>query len=88
MADELPQIERSHLCGRVTRDGETVDVQIYRMADGHTSWSLEVIDADGGSTVWNDLFETDDAAYSEFLATLEREGISCFREAPADLRWN
>lgn len=84
MTDELPKIEHSPLCGNVTRDGETVDVQIYRIADGDASWSLEVIDAEGGSTVWTDLFETDQAAYAEFFTTLEREGIGCFRLAPAD----
>ncbi|KPF62960.1 hypothetical protein IP69_19580 [Bosea sp. AAP35] len=84
MADLLPEIEHSPLCGRVTRDDETVDVQIYRMANDDASWSLEVTDADGGSTVWTELFDTDQAAYAEFFRTLESEGIACFRQAPAD----
>ncbi|AMJ60955.1 hypothetical protein [Bosea sp. PAMC 26642] len=88
MIDEIPDIEHSPLCGKVSRDGETVDVQIYRMADGDESWSLEVVDDDGGSTVWNDLFETDQAAYAEFFTTLEREGIACFRQAPTDTHLN
>lgn len=88
MTGALPEIEHSQLCGKVTRDGETVDVQIYRIADSDASWSLEVIDADGGSTVWNDMFDTDQAAYAEFVTTLEREGISCFREAPANIHWH
>ena len=84
MAEGLPQIEYSPMCGRITRDGETVEVQIYRMRDGDPSWSLEVVDSEGGSTVWADLFETDKAAYVEFYNTMEREGIRCFRQAPAD----
>jgi hypothetical protein len=66
LTDERPEIEHSPLCGKVTRDGETVDVQIYRMIDGDESWSLEWIDGDGGLTVWNDLFETDQAAPRSF----------------------
>ncbi|WP_324132348.1 hypothetical protein [Bosea sp. (in: a-proteobacteria)] len=88
MADTYPGIEHSPLCGKVTRDNETVDVRIYRLPDGDAAWSLEVIDADGGSTVWDDLFDTDQAAYAEFFITVEREGIACFREAPANLHWN
>ncbi len=88
MTEKHPEIEHSPLCGKVTREGETVDVQIYRMADGDASWSLEVVDTDGGSTVWTDLFETDHAAYAEFFTTLEREGIACFRKAPSDTHIN
>lgn len=88
MIDELREIEHSPLCGKVTRDGETVDVQIYRMADGDESWSLEVVDTEGGSTVWTRLFDTDKAAYAEFFTTLEREGIAWFRPAPSDAYLN
>lgn len=43
MTDDDPEIERSPLCGSVTRDGITIQVQIYRLAEG---WSLKVIDQD------------------------------------------
>ena len=48
----------STLSTRVTRDGITVDVQIYRGKD-ETGWLLEVVDHLGGSTVWDDRFPTD-----------------------------
>jgi hypothetical protein len=57
--EEDPEIEYSALCGKVSRDGTTVRVEIYRIAEGSEGWSLEVIDEEGASTVWDDLFATD-----------------------------
>jgi hypothetical protein len=48
----------------------------------------EVTDAEGGSTVCNDLFDTHQAAYAEFVMALEREGLSCFLEATAHAHWH
>jgi hypothetical protein len=59
-----------------------VIVQIYRLADGTDGWSLEVIDHEQASTVWDHLFATDEAAYAEFYRTLEAEGIRSFAERP------
>ena len=82
MSEDDPQIAYSPLCGEITRDGVTVRVQIYRLAEGEEGWSLEVIDHEGASTVWDDLFVTDKEAYAEFYRTLEREGIRSFAERP------
>jgi uncharacterized protein len=57
----------------VSRDGKTVEVQIY--SSGQNDWILEVVDEYGNSTVWDDPFDTDDEAYSEFRRTLAEEGI-------------
>jgi hypothetical protein len=79
MHDENDQeIEYSPLCEEVTRDGLTVRVQIYRLKNGDSGWSLEVIDQEGASTVWDDLFATDHEAFAEFSQTLETEGIQSF----------
>jgi hypothetical protein len=50
----------------------TVDVQIYRLED--SKWALEVIDSEGTSTVWDDQFDTDEAAKAEFIVALPRKG--------------
>jgi hypothetical protein len=78
--DNDPEIESSPLCGRVTRDGITVRVEIYRLAGRGESWSLEVIDQEGGSTVWDETFANDEDAYAEFTRTLETDGIRSFSE--------
>jgi hypothetical protein len=73
-----PEIEYSPLCEEVTRDGLTVRVQIYRLKTGNDGWSLEVIDHENASTVWDDLFATDHEALAEFSRTLDDEGIQSF----------
>ena len=78
-----PKIVTSPLSGHVTRDGLTVDVQIYRM-EGTSQWSLEVVDGEGASTVWDDLFPSDQDAYDEFLRTIKEEGISPFLRDPSE----
>ena len=81
--DDDLELEYSPLCADVTREGITVRVEIYRMVGRTGGWSLEVIDQEDASTVWDDLFATDEDAYAEFKRTLEQEGIRSFAERPA-----
>jgi hypothetical protein len=78
--DENPEIEYSPFCEEVRRDGTTVKLQIYRLKGGTEGWSLEVVDSEDRSTVWEDLFATDQDARDEFYRTLETEGIHSFSE--------
>jgi hypothetical protein len=73
-----PDIEYSPLCEKTTRGKITIDVQIYRIAGSSEGWSLEIIDDEGSSTVFDDLFATDVAAYAEFERTIMEEGIESF----------
>jgi hypothetical protein len=84
--DDDVELEFSPLSGDVTRDGITVRVEIYRIVDSGDGWSLEVIDQDQASTVWDDRFPTDAEAYAEFYKTVEEEGIASFAERPAARR--
>ena len=84
MANDLEIIE-SPLSGEFTRDGFTVLVEIYRLSD-RDGWALEVADQDKIWTIWKELFDTDQAAFSEFTRTVDADGISTFlRPASADL---
>ena len=69
-----PKIIISPLSGKVTSQGITVDVIIVRLETA-SEWSLEVVALEGTSTVWDDLFPSDQAALAEFTRTLEDEGI-------------
>ena len=71
MAD--PKIITSPLSGPFSEGGLTVDVQIYRLEN--LKWTLEVIDPKGTSTVWDDQFDTDEAAKAEFNRCIAEEGI-------------
>jgi hypothetical protein len=72
-----PNLVRSGLSGTVTKDGVTVEVSIVRL-ENETSWSLEVVNSSATSTVWDDLFLSDEDAYVEFQRTVAEEGIKTF----------
>ena len=74
--DEDYEVKMSPLCQPVTRDGKTVQVDIYE--DGEGGWLLEVVDEYNNSTVWDDEFATDQEALDAFLSDVEREGIEAF----------
>ena len=79
MDDDYPNVH-SPLEERLTRDGVTVEVLIYR-GEGKSEWILEVVDEHGGSTVWDDPFPSDQAAYDAVMATVAEEGIGSFGSA-------
>lgn len=79
--DNDPEIEHSPLSGPVTRDGITVSVEIYRIRNSGDGWSLELVDAERTSTVWDETFATDQDAYREFRRGLEAEGLPGLLEA-------
>lgn len=41
-------------------------------------WTLEVEDHEGGCTVWDDKFATDQAALDEVMKVIDTEGIGTF----------
>ena len=63
-------------------NGQRVEIHIYRMPD--TDWSLEVVDVCGNSTVWDDLFKTDQQAFDTVMKELQEEGIEAFIGLPPD----
>jgi len=80
MADREPNIVTSSLSRQVSRDGVAVSVQICRL-ESEAKWTLEVVNAAGTSTVWDDLFPSDDAANEEFLRTVADEGMAAFLDS-------
>ena len=80
MEEREPNLVTSSLSRRVTRDGITVDVSIYRL-ETQSEWTLEVVNSKGTSTVWDDLFPSDETANQEFLRTLDEEGMAAFLDS-------
>jgi hypothetical protein len=78
--DEFTLIE-SKLSGFITEDGMTIEVCIYR-GDAERTWLLEVVDEEGGSTVWGEQFETDQAALDEVKQIIEKDGMAIFLSDP------
>ena len=67
-----PELVRSSFSGTVTRQAVTVQLEIYRLEDD-LKWVLEVVNDRGSSIVWDDLFDTDGAAYEAFEAAVAQE---------------
>lgn len=79
--DKEPEVIYSPLCARFPKDATVVEVSIFRIGT-ETTWHLEVINEQNTSTVWDDPFDTDHAAWAEFLSTVEDQGMVAFEDVP------
>ena len=77
MQDRDPNIVESGLSRTITLHGVTVEVRIYRL-EHDPQWSLEVVNDASTSIVWDDLFDTDEDAFTAFQITVDDEGIETF----------
>ena len=75
------QLVMSPLCQSITDKEHTVRIEIYR--GENSDWTLEAVDASNNSTVWDDLFATDQAALDEALRTVREEGIESLVGPPS-----
>ncbi len=82
MTDDEQNPLHSLLAQSLTRNGKTVQIEIYE--DGEGGWLLEVVDEHGNSTVWDDPFESDRDALDEALRTIEEDGIDSLIGVPSD----
>ena len=72
MSEEF-QVEYSPLCRSLEQNGKSVQVDIFKGDNG--GWILEVVDEFNNSTVWDDEFDSDQAALAEAQSTIKGEGI-------------
>ena len=75
------QLITSLLSRDVTDKGHTIRLEIYRGVD--SGWTLEAVDEFNNSTVWDDLFSSDQAALDEALRTIRDEGIETLIGPPS-----
>lgn len=75
MTEDIELIH-SPLARTYSAEGRSVSIEIYRSPG--SPWVLEVVDELGTSTVWDELFDTDEAALEAALAAIEEEGIASF----------
>jgi len=74
-----PNLVTSGLYKRITVEGHVISIEIYKL-EHEKSWTLEIVDDEGTSIVWDDLFASDQAAIDEALNIIEKEGLSAFRD--------
>lgn len=70
------EVKMSPLCQAISSGGQSVQVDIYEHENG--GWILEVVDEFNNSTVWDDTFDTDNAALAEVKKAILSEGIKSF----------
>jgi hypothetical protein len=79
--DDDYDLETSPLCRDLEDEGRMVRVWIYRSSD--SDWLLEAVDEFGNSTVWEDQFPTDEAAFEEVRRAIRDEGIGVLIGEPS-----
>lgn len=67
----------SDLSCKIRDDEHTIEVHIFNGEDD-TGWTLEVVDENDDSTIWEEKFATDQEAWKAFELALEDEGIEAF----------
>ncbi|TDO06267.1 hypothetical protein P1P91_06395 [Halomonas piscis] len=72
-----PELIQSPLSQSITRDGHTLQVDIYRLEE-EIDWLLEVVNEEGTSHVWDDRFATDQAALDAVHEAIDEEGVAAF----------
>ncbi|WP_299315769.1 hypothetical protein [uncultured Halomonas sp.] len=72
-----PELIQSPLSQTITRDGHSLQVDIYRLEE-EVDWLLEVVNEDGTSHVWDDRFATDQAALDAVHEAIDEEGVAAF----------
>lgn len=75
--EDEPHLVTSGKSKRLSIDGFVFAIEIYRL-EADTTWTLEVVDQDGTSHVWDDTFESDKEAFSVAVAEIERDGALTF----------
>ena len=70
-----PEVIFSGLTHERTVEGHLIKINIFRL-DTETEWTLEAVDENGPSTVWDDSFATEQAALDEALDAIDKEGLS------------
>ena len=77
MTDRMPNLLYSEHCGHFSQDEVGVEVFIVKL-EGGRYWTLEVVNANGTSIVWDETFLDDQEAYAEFQRTVAEEGMEAF----------
>ena len=75
--DDDPVLVTSNLPQRLEEDGHVFEINIFRLED-EERWTLEVVDRDGTSHVWDEPFASDSAAFAAASSAIRGEGPEAF----------
>lgn len=77
MDEDEPNLVNSGKSQSVTIDGHRFQIEIYRLERDET-WTLEVVDEEATSHVWDDQFASDKTARDAALNEIQVEGAQQF----------
>ena len=77
MSDDEPNLVTSSKSQHIHIDGYPFSIEIYRL-EKEPNWTLEVVDQDNTSQVWDDLFKSDEDALNAALEELKSQGALAF----------
>jgi hypothetical protein len=77
MTDDEPNLVTSSKSLRVIIECYPFSIDIYRL-EADTTWTLEVVDQEGTSYVWDDQFRSDWDARDTAIRALETKGPIAF----------
>ncbi|MEH6717125.1 hypothetical protein [Parasphingorhabdus flavimaris] len=80
MSRRDPSLVTSSLSGSQSKDGVSVEVNIFRL-ENEDQWTLEVVNEKGTSIVWDDQFADDDAAFKSFEQVVADDGMATFLDS-------
>lgn len=75
--DDEPNLVTSGKSKRIVVDGYSFSIDIFRLETDKT-WTLEVLDHQNNSHVWDEQFESDAEARDVAVKTIEAEGALAF----------
>ena len=81
--EDEPNIVTSSKSQRVVVDGYPFSIEIYRL-EYEKEWTLEVVDPDNASHVWDETFKSDKDARTEAVKDIEAKGAVAFMRGDED----
>ena len=75
--DDEYEVKLSPLSQAYCENGKTVEVEIYKGEDNE-GWILEILDKQGNSMIAEEMFETDQEAWNQFISDVKEDGIDAF----------
>jgi len=77
--DDDPVLVHSGLSQELEVDGFVFEINIFRLEE-ESAWTLEVVDEDNSSHVWDDTFMSDSAALIEAQKAIRATGPKAFMD--------
>ncbi|MDG1859378.1 MAG: hypothetical protein P8I94_09755 [Emcibacteraceae bacterium] len=74
-----PNITTSSKTQKILVEDHSISIEIYKL-EGTSGWTLEIINDQGTSIVWEDLFGSDEDALTIALETIDEEGLAIFTD--------